>query len=125
MKKETEKKLNTSGKILIFAILFLLAIGGDFAWRHFKKSEVPAVFGKLEIASDRAECVIPNEKFTVTIRAVSDKGITFNNCLITAAAAGSSAPPFHAAPSSTSTAADGPRRRRASGPCCNSFDART
>lgn len=90
MKKETEKKRNLLKKILLFVLLFLIIIGGFFTWRHFKKTEVPAVFGKLEIASGSAKCVIPNEKFTVTVRAVSDKGIPLKNCLITAAAAGSS-----------------------------------
>lgn len=90
MKKENEKKRGSSGKLLVFIILLLIATGGFFVWRYFKKSEVPSVFGKLEIASGNAECVIPKEKFTVTIRAVNDKGTPFKNCRITAHAPGSS-----------------------------------
>ena len=86
MKKENEKKHKSSGKFLIFIVLLLIAGGGFFTWRHLKKSDSPAVFGKLEIASGNAQCVIPGEKFKVTIRAVDNKGTPFKNCRITAVA---------------------------------------
>ena len=105
MKKETDKNRNSSGKILLFIILLFIAAGAFFTWRHFKKSEAPATFGELEIASGNSKCVIPNEKFTIAIRAVNMQGTPFKNCSITAQAVNNSS--CHISPESAITDAGG------------------
>lgn len=90
MKKDEKKNSGSSSKILIFILLLLLAGGGFLAYRHFNKADKPAVFDKIEAVSGNASCVIPGEKFTVTIQALNDAGMPFKSCRIAAASASDS-----------------------------------
>ena len=84
MKKDEKKNSGSSSKILIFILLLLLAGGGFLTYRHLKKAEKPEVFNKIEAVSGSASCVIPGEKFTVTIQALNDAGMPFKSCRIAA-----------------------------------------
>ena len=86
-KREEKRNPASNRKIFILILLLLLAGGGFLTYRHFKKTEKPAAFSKIEAVSGNAACVIPGEKFSITVQALNDAGMPFKSCRIAASAA--------------------------------------
>lgn len=82
MKKENSQKSSAIARITVLLIVLACAIAALFVWRSFKSSDVVPEFGKLEVVSGDASCILPGEKFTVTLRALDTEGSPLKNCRV-------------------------------------------
>lgn len=82
MKKDNPQNSSNATKFTIIALVVLGVAAGILAWRYFKTPEIKPEFGKLEIVSGNASCVLPGEKFTVTLRAVDKTGSPLKACRV-------------------------------------------
>ncbi len=82
MKKDKQPKSAGAAKFVVTMVLIICVAVGVAVWYHFSKSSVVPGFGKIEVVSGDAACVLPGEKFTVALRTLDKEKSPFKNCKV-------------------------------------------
>ncbi len=99
MKKDKTQKSAGAAKFVVTMILIFCVAAGFAVWYHISRSAKVPGFGKIEIVSGEAACVLPGEKFTVALRTLDNENSPFKNCKVI--------PQFSAPANCTVTPAEG------------------
>ena len=82
MKKDKQPKSAGAAKFVVTMVLIICVAVGVAVWYHFRKASVVPGFGKIEVVSGDASCVLPGEKFTVALRTLDKEKSPFKNCKV-------------------------------------------
>ena len=82
MKKDKQPKSAGAAKFVVTMVLIICVAAAAAVWYHFNKSSVVPGFGKIEVVSGDAVCVLPGEKFTVALRTLDKEKSPFKNCKV-------------------------------------------
>ena len=82
MKKDKQPKSAGATKFVVTMLLIIGVAVGVAVWYHFSKASVVPGFGKIEVVSGDAACVLPGEKFTVALRTLSKDKSPLKNCKV-------------------------------------------